>query len=166
MAHKSLSLNINGITRKLSKLAFNLSAFAEDFSIIPKDDPKQALRIRRFFISLFVYIINMPLSYLAYTGGIMQFKGLLWGWIITIVFNIILYVVFRTGLNKRMKDPSLTYAQLCVAILVVMYAMFFVYEAKRNSFCSLRSYTFVRHFPPGYQAVFERQRFYPGDLWD
>ena len=130
MAHKSISLNINGITRKLSKLAFNLSSFAEDFSIIPKDDPKQALRIRRFFISLLVYIINMPLSYLAYTGGIMQFKGLLWGWIITIVFNIVLYIVFRTGLNKRMKDPSLTYAQICVAILVVMYAMFFVYEAR------------------------------------
>jgi hypothetical protein len=130
MEHKRTSWNINGITRKLSKLGFNLASFAEDFSIIPKGDPKQALRIRRFFISLFVYILNMPLSYLAYTGGFMQYEALAWGWIVTSILNIILYIVFRTGLNKRMKDPSLTYAQLCIAILVVMYAMFFVYEAK------------------------------------
>lgn len=116
--------------RKLSKMALTLSEFAEDFSIIPKDDPKQALRIKRFFISLFVYILNMPLSYLAYTGGFMQFKELAWGWIVATTLNIILYIVFRSGLNKRMKDPSLTYAQLCLAILVVMYGLFFVPEAK------------------------------------
>lgn len=130
MEHKSVSLNINGIKRKLSKMAFSLASFAEDFSIIPGDDPRQALRIRRFFISLFVYILNMPLGYLAYTGGIMAFNALMWGWIITIFFNITLYIIFRTGLNKRMKDPSLTSTQICVASLVVMYAMFFVYEAK------------------------------------
>lgn len=130
MTYKSLSLNINGITRKLSKVAFNLAAFAEDFSIIPKDDPRQALRIKRFFISLFVYLLNMPLSYLAYTGGFMQFKDLAWGWIVATLLNVVLYIVFRSGLNKKMKDPSLTYAQLCLAILVVMYAFFFVPEAK------------------------------------
>lgn len=130
MEHKRTSWNINGITRKLSKLGFNLTSFAEDFSIIPKGDPKQALRIRRFFIAIFVYLVNMPLSYLAYAGGFIQFKPLLWGWIFTTIFVVILYVIFRTGLNKRMKDPSLTSAQICLASLVVMYAMFFVYEAK------------------------------------
>ena len=28
------------------------------------------------------------------------------GLLITVVFNIVLYVVFRTGLNKRIKDPQ------------------------------------------------------------
>jgi diguanylate cyclase len=130
MTRKSLSLNINGIKRKLSKLAFDLSILATDFSIIPKDDPKQALRIRRFFISLAVYILNVPLSYLAYTAGVMQLKALYWGWIITIAFNIILYIIFRSGLNQRMKDPSLTSFQICLASLVVMYAIFFIYEAR------------------------------------
>jgi diguanylate cyclase len=130
MAHKSISLNANGITRKLAWLTQSLSELAESFSIIPKDDPKQALRIKRFFISLFVYILNMPLSYLAYAGGFMQFEELAWGWIVATALNIVLYIVFRSGLNKRMKDPSLTYAQLCLAILVVMYGLFFVPEAK------------------------------------
>ena len=102
MAHKSISLNINGITRKLSKLAFNLASFAEDFSIIPKNDPKQALRMRRFFISFAVYIlINLPLSYLAYQTGVMALKALYWNGVIILAFNLILYVIFRAGLAFR-----------------------------------------------------------------
>jgi len=34
------------------------------FSIIPKDDPKQALRLRRFFMTLAIYIFNISISYL------------------------------------------------------------------------------------------------------
>jgi diguanylate cyclase len=130
MVYKSLSWNINGITRKLSKLAINLSKLAEGFSIIPRDDPQQALRLRRFFTSLGIYILNLPLSYLAYESGIMQLQVLYWHWIIILAVNIILYIIFRTGLNQRMKDPSMTSVQICVASLVVMYAIFFVYEAR------------------------------------
>jgi diguanylate cyclase len=130
MVHKSLSWNINGIKRKLSKIAFNLSRLAEDFSIIPRDDPRQALRLRRFFISLGIYILNLSLAYLAYQAGIMELKALYGSWIIILAFNIILYIIFRTGLNQRMKDPSLTSFQICIASLIVMYAIFFIYEAR------------------------------------
>lgn len=101
-----------------------------NFSIIPKDDPHQALRIRRFFISLGIYIFNFPLSYLAYKAGIMELRFLYGNWIIIFAVNVILYIVFRTGLNRRLKDPSMTSIQICVASLVVMYAIFFVYEAR------------------------------------
>ncbi|PKN51388.1 MAG: hypothetical protein CVU55_12185 [Deltaproteobacteria bacterium HGW-Deltaproteobacteria-13] len=130
MVHKKLSLNINGIKRKLSKLAFLLSILAEDFSIIPKDDPKQALRLRRFFISLGIYILNFPLFYLGYQAGIMSLEVLYWNWIIVLVANVVLYIVFRTGFNRRMRDPSLTSVQICTASLVVMYAIFFIPEAR------------------------------------
>ena len=130
MVHRSLSLNINGIKRKLSKLAFNLSILAEDFSIIPKNDPRQALRISRFFISLGIYALNLPLSYLAYKAGIIESTELSWYWIIILATNIILYIIFRTGLNERMKDPSLTSLQICIASLAVMYGIFFAYEAR------------------------------------
>ncbi|MGD0280519.1 MAG: GGDEF domain-containing protein [Smithella sp.] len=101
-----------------------------NFSIIPKDDPRQALRIRRFFISLGIYILNLSLAYLAYQVGIMSLNVFYWNWIIILAFNIVLYIIFRTGLNQRMKDPSLTFFQICVASLVVMYAIFFVYEGR------------------------------------
>lgn len=130
MVRRSLSLNVNGIKRKLSKAAFNLSELAQDFSIIPRDDPKQALRIRRFFISLGIYILNLPLSYLAYEAGMMEYRELYWYWIIILAVNVFLYIVFRTGLNERRKDPSLTSFQICIASLVVMYGIFFIYEAR------------------------------------
>ncbi len=130
MVYKSLSFNINGIKRKLSKLAFNLSRLAEGFSIIPADDPRQALRLRRFFISFGIYILNFPLSYLAYEAGMMPLKILYWQWAIILAVNVLLYIIFRSGLNQRMKDPSMTSVQICVASLVVMLGIFFVYEAR------------------------------------
>jgi len=121
---KSLSLNINGIKKKLSAFAYNLAELAVDFSLIPRDDAAQALRLRRFFISFGIYVINLSLSYLAYLAGIMSLQALYWNWIIILTINAVLYVVFRTGFNKRMKDPSLTAPQICIASLVVMYGIF------------------------------------------
>lgn len=111
-------------------MAYSLAVFAEDFSIIPMDDPKQALRLRRFFISLGIYILNFPLSYLGYLAGLMSIKVLFWNWMIILSVNIFLYVFFRSGLNQRRKDPSLTSLQICLASLVVMYLIFFAYEAR------------------------------------
>ena len=130
MAHKSISLNVNGIARKFSRLGDNISVLAQDFSIIPKNDPKQALRLRRFFISLGIYILNLSLAYLGYKAGIMELKALYGNWLLILSVNIILYIAFRSGWNKRMKDPSLTALQICVASLVVMYGIFFVYQAR------------------------------------
>jgi diguanylate cyclase (GGDEF)-like protein len=129
MTHKR-SLNINGIARKISKLTFYLSTLAQDFSIIPKEDPNQALRLGRFFISLFIYILNLPLGYMAYNAGIMGLKALYGNLILMLIINVVLYIIFRSGLNKRMKDPSMTSIQIGLASLVVMYAIFFIYEAR------------------------------------
>ena len=130
MAHKSVSLNANGIIRKLYRLGGNISLLAQDFSIIPKNDPKQALRLGRFFISLGIYVLNLSLAYLAYYVGVMELKAFYGNWIMILTVNIILYIVFRTGWNKKMQDPSLTSVQICIASLVVMYSIFFVYQAK------------------------------------
>ena len=37
---------------------------------------------------------------------------------------------FRTGLNLKMADPSLTAIQMCAAIILVMYGMCFAQEAR------------------------------------
>ena len=112
MVHKGLFLNISAIKKIASKMTSHIS-------IIPRDDLKQALRLRRFFISLAIYTFNLSLSYLAYRAGIMELQTLYGFCILLLVIIIILYIVFRTGLNLRMSDPSLTYIQMCVACLVV-----------------------------------------------
>ena len=106
-----------------SKKAFHVS-------IIPTDDPKQALRLSRFFEALAIYILNISISYFAYLAGIMALQALYGFWIIILAINIILYILFRTGLNLWMSDPSITFIQMCAANLVVMYGIYYIYELR------------------------------------
>jgi len=103
---------------------------ARRFSIIPKDDPHQAMRIRRFFSASAAYVLNVGLSYAAYVWGMMEWQAIAGFLIIIPVINIILYIIFRTGLNLKFPDPSLTIIQMCAAILVTMYGMYFANEAR------------------------------------
>jgi diguanylate cyclase len=123
MVHKGRSLIINAIKKIVSKKAFH-------FSIISTDDPKQTLRLSRFFEALAIYILNISISYFAYWAGIMDLQALYGFWIIILAINIILYILFRTGLNLWMSDPSLTFIQMCAANLVVMYGIYYIYEIR------------------------------------
>ena len=97
---------------------------------MPKDDPKQALRIRRFFMASTMYIFCPFLAYIAYLANIMEWPAI-YGYIIAApIINIVLYIVFRTGLNLKMTDPSLTAVQICISMLMVMYGMYFANEAR------------------------------------
>jgi diguanylate cyclase (GGDEF)-like protein len=100
------------------------------FSIIPTDDWKQALRIRRFFMAVAAYTLCAPLGYVSYLAGFMEWEAIAGYVIIMLIINIILYIVFRTGLNMKQADPSLTAIQMCAAILSVMYVMYFAHESR------------------------------------
>jgi len=100
------------------------------FSILPKDDQKQALRIRRFFMASTMYIFCPFLAYVAYLANFMEWQAI-YGYIIAVpIINIGLYIVFRTGLNLKMPDPSLTSVQICISMLMVMYGMYYANEAR------------------------------------
>ena len=116
-------MNTNAITRKGYKTALN-------FSIIPKDDQKQVLRLRRFFISLAIYVLNISVSYFAYLAGLVDLQALYGFLIISLTINVTLYIIFRTGFNLRMSDPSLTSIQICAASLVVMYGIYYTREIR------------------------------------
>jgi diguanylate cyclase len=100
------------------------------FSIIPKDDPKQALRIRRFFMATIAYILNGSLAYASYLAGFTEWEAIYWLLIIIPLISITFYIIFRTGLNLRMADPSITLIQMCTASLIVVYVMYFANEAR------------------------------------
>jgi diguanylate cyclase len=103
---------------------------ARRFSIIPKDDPDQATRIRRFFTATAAYALNFGLSYAAYLWGMMEWQAIAGFLVLIPAINIILYIIFRTGLNLKFRDPSLTIVQMCAAILLTMYGMYFANEAR------------------------------------
>jgi diguanylate cyclase (GGDEF)-like protein len=100
------------------------------FSILPKDDRKQALRIRRFFMAFTAYILCASIAYISYLAHIMEWRAIFGFLIIIPIINISLYIIFRTGLNLKMADPSLTSVQIFAAILLTMYGMYFANESR------------------------------------
>ncbi|MBP1711686.1 MAG: diguanylate cyclase/phosphodiesterase with sensor(s), partial [Deltaproteobacteria bacterium] len=100
------------------------------FSFIPKDDPKQALRIRRLFMAAIAYVLNGSLAYFSYLAGITEWPGFAGLLIIIPAVNITFYLLIRTGANLRFADPSLTFAQMCAATLTVMYVMYYANESR------------------------------------
>ena len=100
-----------------------------NFTIVPTHDPKQALRIRRFFMAFAAYIAFLALFYISYYAGFMEWTAVAGLLVVVPVINIFLYLFFRTGLNLKMADPSLTAIQICAAIVLVMYVMYFTHES-------------------------------------
>lgn len=106
------------------------------FSIFPPNDPKQEIRLRRFFIGAAAHLLNEGFivlcwwfSYLA-TEPALIFLGL------DVSFVVLSYLVFRSGLNQRFADPSLTFFQIAVPAVLGLYVMFHA-GAARSAFLLL-----------------------------
>src|SRR5690606_3936003 len=76
------------------------------------------------------YVVNASLAYFSYLAGITEWPAIVGLMIIIPVVNIVFYIVIRTGLNLNFADPSLTFAQMCAAILTIMYVMYYANEAR------------------------------------
>ncbi|PKN37288.1 MAG: GGDEF domain-containing protein [Deltaproteobacteria bacterium HGW-Deltaproteobacteria-2] len=98
------------------------------FSLFPKDDHNQSLRIKRFLMAFGSYVMWSTLAVFLHFQNqtrvtlnvlVISLTGIL-------VVNILIYATIRTGLNKRFKDPSLTLLQMVIA---TFWAMVVVYYA-------------------------------------
>jgi diguanylate cyclase len=93
------------------------------FSIFPADE-RQALRIGRFLMAagtslLFCLALGLSafLELLAWRAAAVGIGGI-------VCLIALFYVLFRTGLNLRLSDPSLTTEQVGAAILMLAYIMY------------------------------------------
>ncbi|MBN1364375.1 MAG: EAL domain-containing protein [Syntrophaceae bacterium] len=102
------------------------------FSIFPQDDQDQTLRIKRFLMACGAYIIWGVLCFVGYSLGLTKVLliNLVAGVLACSVVNVLLYVIFRKGLNKRFKDPSLTLLQMLIATFWIMVVVYYAYEAR------------------------------------
>jgi diguanylate cyclase len=99
--------------------------------IIPQEDRNQALRMRRFLMAFASYLMWMLIAlYCFYLGMLGTMQQTLWVFAMIIAMNLILYGVFRTGLNLRFKDPSLTMIQMILATVWVMTMAYFLDEGR------------------------------------
>lgn len=97
------------------------------FSIFPEDDHNQTLRIKRFLMALGSYVMwSIFAVFLHFQDNtrvtlnvlVINLSGIF-------VVNIILYAIFRSGLNKKFKDHSLTLTQMVVATFWTMVVVYY-----------------------------------------
>ncbi|MCH7893677.1 MAG: diguanylate cyclase [Proteobacteria bacterium] len=97
-----------------------------DFSLVPKNDEKQALRLRRFGMALMSYVLWVSLGVAGYLSGTLTLDPELLLFLLAGVAasNLLIFVVLRSGLNERFSDPSLTLFQCLVAMCWILAFMY------------------------------------------
>jgi diguanylate cyclase (GGDEF)-like protein len=100
------------------------------FRFIP-DDERQALRMRRFFIAAGTSCLMPLMLTVSAALGTVEFRVAGWGAALVATLVALFYALFRSGLNLRFRDPSLTGQQILAAILCVAYLSYHVGEARQ-----------------------------------
>jgi len=85
---------------------------------------KQAVRLRRFYLAASAYAVCLPLLAIARALDLVPLVPTLAVAGLMVAVNAVFLVVLRTGLNERFTDPSLTWAQVVAAIVVLMFAVY------------------------------------------
>ena len=92
----------------------------------------QALRLQRFYLAQFTYLIAYTVIAVTWTMG--NYLGCnamaLSHYLLGFVTQLIFFGMFKSGLNLRFKDPSLTSAQIIVALLLQTYLLAMVGEIR------------------------------------
>jgi diguanylate cyclase len=93
------------------------------FAKLFPDDPKQAVRMRRFYMAASTSALVLFLTFLC------GWLGFISGTVLAVTSGLILailvifYVLFQTKLNQKFRDPSLTAPQMLTSSLTMIYVM-------------------------------------------
>ena len=85
---------------------------------------KQTVRFRRFLLGAAAYGVCVPLLVVAHMIGLLPLAPMLRIIGLIVAVNAALFFLFRTGLNERFDDPSLTWVQVLLGTAVQMYAVY------------------------------------------
>ncbi|MCP4654238.1 MAG: response regulator [bacterium] len=95
------------------------------FSIIPRDDARQALRMRRALLALVMGFIHFGFCWACSFQGLFRLSrpGFVIFWVTMWTVHLAFLITIRSGLNKRFSDPSLTlplmtWAATCLGITI------------------------------------------------
>jgi diguanylate cyclase (GGDEF)-like protein len=94
------------------------------------EDSNQALRVRRYLIASGTTLLVVLLLCVCYWAGLMSLAVLAGGIAFALFRVVLFYVLFRTGINQRFRDPSLTTEQIVLATLNTALVMFFAEQAR------------------------------------
>ncbi len=100
--------------------------------VVTLEDPdnRQALRMQRFLMAAGTSLMVMALLAVAYSFGALEWTGLVRGTQLILFWVAAFYLTFRTGVNLRFRDPSLTVAQVASSIVTMAYIMYYADRAR------------------------------------
>lgn len=102
---------------------------ADGFRLMP-GDARQALRIRRFLIGSGTSLLVIVALFAGARIGVLPMEVAVQGSAIILALILLFYAAFRSGLNLRRADPSLTAEMIGAAILLLAYVMYHAPEAR------------------------------------
>jgi len=91
---------------------------------------RQALRMQRFQMAAGTSFMVIVLLYVAYLLDGLDRTGFISGSALIAFWVALFFVLLRTGLNLKFRDPSLTLPQLSSSILTMSFVMYFADQAR------------------------------------
>lgn len=83
-------------------------------------ETKQALRMRRFLMSVAAYAVGATLVQLGAYLGYLPFWISIWWSVGVAILNFGFFLMIRSGRNMKLRDPSMTEVQLICSLLAAM----------------------------------------------
>lgn len=112
------------------------------FNLIPKDNPQQAHRIRRYFLAVGTSLLVLYFMGVVHIHGYMEWNGLQWAATGMLLCFVVFYALLRSGVNLKFRDPSLTGAMILSAFLVTLIAMYYTSSDARAVYLPVLLMTF------------------------
>lgn len=93
------------------------------FKLLPQDDPQQAHRLGRFFMACGTSLIVLFLFFLYHLVGLLPVEALRDVVLLWAAMVVAFYLVIRSGLNRRLPDPSMTSWMILASTVVLLFVM-------------------------------------------
>ena len=91
---------------------------------IPDGDWNQALNMRRYWMAAGTSLLAIALLFVCYWQGTLDLDALTLATAAIVFWIVLFYVVIRSGLNLRMRDPALTIPQMLASSLTILSVMY------------------------------------------
>jgi len=102
------------------------------FYIIPKDNPQQAHRIKRYFMAAGTSLLVLYFMAVVHIHGYLDLRGLQWCSGLMVFCILAFYGLFRSGRNLQYRDPSLTGPMMTCAFLITIIAAYHTQSDARS----------------------------------
>lgn len=91
---------------------------------LPQDDARQTLRLRRYSMGAGTALLVAVALFICYWLGVLSLNIAVGGAALIGFFIVLFYGLFRSALNLRFRDPSLTTEMIVAAVLTLAFVMY------------------------------------------